>query len=124
MFKAKNNTYYKDVTNCDGSQASVVSNLYCYVPMARFREVGFFDMIKNDLIVAKVRAYNLRGWAASYSTANTVGTLVETEPVAVSAPTRASATTYNILNAQWTALTNYLAASSGGASAAISSYHM
>lgn len=81
-----------------------------------------FDLLYGNLIVVKVRAYNLKGWQTLYSTVNTVGAVIETEPAQMTAPAKGSNTNHNMLHFTWTALSG--TANLGGSTATISSYHI
>jgi len=74
-----------------------------------------------DTVVAKVRASNAVGWG-SYSDPNSVGALVQTEPVTATTPTptRGSRTDDTRVEVAWTAIT--LAAETGGSP--ITSYNL
>ena len=65
---------------CDGASYTTLANRYCDVPMAIFRGAPL-NLAFKDLIVAKVAATNLIG-QGTFSVANTVGLLVQTEPFA------------------------------------------
>jgi hypothetical protein len=81
-----------------------------------------FGLLYSNLVVVKVRAYNLKGWQTLYSTANTVGATIETEPTQMTSPVKGSNTNYNVLHFSWTNLTT--TANIGGSTASISSYHI
>jgi hypothetical protein len=68
----------------------VLESLYCDVPVSVLRAAPY-ELILQDLVVARVRAYNERGWG-SWSVDNTAGALIETEPSQMASPTRGSAT--------------------------------
>jgi hypothetical protein len=56
-------------------------------------------------VVAKVKAFNERGWGA-FSADNTVGALIQTKPAAMGAPTRGSNTGIDRIHLEWTPLTS------------------
>jgi hypothetical protein len=79
------NSFIESTTLCDGSQASVISNLYCLVPMTSLR-TGDFLLTKGTEIRAKVEAHNDRGWSLT-SIASSSGPVIETEPDIMATPT-------------------------------------
>jgi hypothetical protein len=70
--------YHNLTSYCDPVSAGLVSSRYCDVPVSVLRAAPF-NLGLQALVVARVRAYNVRGWG-EYSPANTVGALIETEP--------------------------------------------
>jgi hypothetical protein len=83
-------TYDVD-TNCDGSDATVMANLFCLVPMSSLRAASF-NLILDDLVVAVVTASNEIG-TSDPSDVNTGGAVVMTEPAAPSVVVRDDAGT-------------------------------
>ena len=75
------NTYLEELTDCDGSKPTVITNMYCDVPMTVLRAEPF-SYRKGMLIRAIARAYNLFEWG-QWSQPNVEGALLETEPVGV-----------------------------------------
>jgi hypothetical protein len=65
---------------CQGSDPAIVNLLYCYVPVQSVLRQPPYSLEYNEMVVAKVKARNSIGWAASYSTPNTVGALVQVLP--------------------------------------------
>ena len=84
-------TYQQDLTYCDGTDATTISNLYCDVPLLHLQDVGGFALVQGDLVVEKVAASNSFG-QGEFSEPNTSGSLIETVPHAITAPTRGSLT--------------------------------
>lgn len=41
--------YYEDATNCDGSDATIVSNLQCSIPMSTLELTPYF-LTRGDLV--------------------------------------------------------------------------
>lgn len=39
LFKTSSGTYVTDLTNCDGSSGTIMTNLYCTVPMSEIQTV-------------------------------------------------------------------------------------
>lgn len=62
-----------------------------------------FDYAANGLPAFKVRAYNVRGWS-TFSSQNTVGATIETEPTQMAAVTRNTSTTQVKIIIDWIAL--------------------
>ncbi len=52
---------------CNGRDPIKVGKRFCYIPMLVFRLAPFF-LQQDDLIVGKVRAYNMKGWGPYWST--------------------------------------------------------
>lgn len=73
--------YAEDLTHCDGSNAQVIANLYCDIPMTVFRAAPY-NLAKGTLIKVIARAYNLYQWG-QYSQVNVIGATVETEPLGI-----------------------------------------
>lgn len=94
--------YHEETTTCDGADAAVLASLYCDIPVSVLR-VAPYELILQDLVVARVRAYNERGWG-SWSVDNAAGALIETEPSQMASPTRGSATGTDRLELEWTLL--------------------
>lgn len=61
--------YYESLSECDGSDPVVATNLYCDVSMSTLASSPF-DLSRGDAIVAKARARNIVGWSALYSEPN------------------------------------------------------
>jgi len=58
---------------CDGSQYDGQSTeLYCDVPVKEVLRLQPYSLAFNELVVAKVQAYNARGWS-DFSPINVVG---------------------------------------------------
>ncbi len=102
---------------CNGRDANVVKTRTCYVPMLVFRLSPFY-LIQNELIVAKVRAYNEKGWGP-YNNENTNGLRVITEPHTMNTPQRASQTGPTQIEVSWSSLST---PNDGGSE--VKSYHL
>ena len=83
-------TYSSMNSYCSGSSPTVISNRYCDIPMTALR-ASPFNLVKNQLVVAQVAAINGIG-TGSYSTPNTAGLSIRTEPSAP--PSAPLATSY------------------------------
>lgn len=94
-------TFVERKTLCDG--VALEAQRYCLVDMHEFRKAPF-NLVKGDLVTAKVLAANERGWSAE-SPANTAGAHIQVEPIALVAPTRGILTGPTQLDVHWIALT-------------------
>lgn len=80
----------------DGSSLLIRTQMYCDVPVKTvLRDGGTYALLQGDLVIAKVRAYNDRGWSA-YSLENTSACTtcvkIQTQPVFMNQPIRGSTT--------------------------------
>lgn len=107
----------EDLTNCDGTNSGVISNLYCVIPMSTF--LSTYGYSYGLLVEVRASAQNTYGWGP-VSTTNTVGATILTVPVQMTAPVRGSGTTISQIQVDWTALTT--TADQGGST--ILSYHL
>lgn len=71
-------TFYENTTVCDGSRSTIIASMACVFPMQYLRE-GSYDLSQGDNIIAKVQAYNSRGWS-DLSTASANGVTVRQQP--------------------------------------------
>jgi hypothetical protein len=62
-----------------------------------------YNLIKNDKIIARGMAKNIKGFNASFSSTNpsSFSVVMEDPPDAPSKPTKGIDTTYNVLHANW-----------------------
>lgn len=104
---------------CDGTEAAVVNNRYCHVPLASILRKAPYNLEYNDLVVAQVSSKNAIGWAYNYSPDNTIGALIQIEPSQMSDPFRGSSTDDTRIQIDWVALTG---SDTGGAT--ILSYNL
>jgi hypothetical protein len=74
-------TFTVDSTHCDGSQATVISDTECSIPISTLR-AGAFQLPWGSSIYAKVHAYNLYGSSAASGLGN--GAVILTNPDAPS----------------------------------------
>ena len=97
-FRAKDGTWITMNDTCDATIASIVSGRYCFVHMRKLREDPFL-LVKNDKIVVRINAKNLKGYnnSASFVSDSLFTTVVEVEPNAPGTPTRGANTDYNVL---------------------------
>jgi hypothetical protein len=63
-------TYFESLEECDGSDSTMITNLYCDISMSTFI-ASPFGLSEGDAIVAIVRAENVVGWSTVYSDPNT-----------------------------------------------------
>jgi hypothetical protein len=87
-------TWYEDTTYCDASDST--SAVYiakaCQIPMTVLRSTTY-GLDFGDVVYAKVKAHNERGWSAfSDVSATLTGATVQTEPATMNAPVNGSAT--------------------------------
>lgn len=95
-----------EVSHCDGSDATIVTNRLCSVPMTTLRTLT--SLPRDSLIRVKVRAYNGKagGSYGQYSEVNTDGATIETEPTNLSVVSiDVPSTTNTATKVTWTALT-------------------
>mmetsp|Transcript_9438 Transcript_9438/g.8956 ORF Transcript_9438/g.8956 Transcript_9438/m.8956 type:complete len:266 (+) Transcript_9438:2179-2976(+) len=71
-------TYTEDATNCDGSDATVIGNLYCVIPMSTLT-LPSYSLSFQDVVKAKVSAYNSVSWS-SQSSENSAGAQIRRVP--------------------------------------------
>jgi len=97
-------TFNTDTTYCDGTNAAIISNLYCLIPMSVLR-ASPYSLTLNTLVAAKVLAHNSRGWSTS-SSANVAGASIQTEPSSMTALTSGTTTSSTQIELDWVALTS------------------
>jgi len=102
--KDSGSSWITETTDCDGSDATIMSNLYCIIPMSTLTG-GSFTLPVNTLVEVQIRATNSYG-DGSYSSVNSVGAKTRTTPVQMSAPTEGTDVTENQIDIDWTALTS------------------
>lgn len=92
----------EDLTDCDGaSDADILANRECFVPMATITDPAQYALELGDLVVAKVSAFNVRG-SGQFSGTNIIGALAETIPAApTNAPRRGSRTKETQIEILW-----------------------
>lgn len=72
--QSDDSTFTEDTTNCDGSDSTIMSNLYCDVPFTALI-ASPYSLAQDDLIVAKIMATNSQG-DSTYSAENTSGVTI------------------------------------------------
>jgi hypothetical protein len=90
LIKKKDGTYASTST-CTGSSNTIVTNRYCSVPMSTLRTD--YSLVLNDVVYAKVMAYNSMGWSAYTESTSLSSTTVKTEPSAPSTTVTRGAST-------------------------------
>jgi hypothetical protein len=113
----KYNPWAEATATCSGSDATIMANLYCIIPMATLRAAPF-NLVYGDPIEVRAQAYNAYGWGLVSPTTSTL--TVRTEPLQMNQPVRGSLTTPTLLHLTWAPLTT--AAETGGS--AILSYNI
>lgn len=83
-------SYAEEPVHCDGAQPAIVASRSCSIPLTVFRQDPF-NLDYPDQVIAKVRSRNDIGWN-DYSDSNLLGAIIQTEPVAMQAPTRGPST--------------------------------
>ena len=71
-------TYSQDLSDCDGSSSSIISQQYCDIRMSSLTQAPYL-LTYSSLVVAKVQAHNAVGWSI-LSPANTAGATVQVAP--------------------------------------------
>ena len=85
ILQSDGSTYSTD-SSCDGSDATILSNKQCQIPMINLLG-GSFNLNLDDLIVVIVTAENVIG-SSDPSDPNTSGAIVMTQPDKPSSPVR------------------------------------
>lgn len=119
LFMQANGDFAAELTRCDGTNTTVVSNRKCSVPMSTLRTLTARP--RDSLIRVKVRAFNAKG-SGLFSEVNTFGATIETEPTNLSVVTIDVPSTYNNrTKVVWTALTG---SARGGKDVVITNYEV
>lgn len=95
-------TWNADTTNCDGSSSTVMSNMYCIIPMSTLTSAPY-GYLFDQLVVVRASAQNTRG-SGSTSTPNSSGARIRKVPNAMSTPTQGPSSDTDIV-VTWVALT-------------------
>ena len=92
---------YESKEYCDGHQFSSESTeTHCDLPVKEVLQKEPFNLEFDDLVQARVRAYNVRGWS-ELSTANLDGARIQSEPLFMTAPTRDEQTGPSTIFVNW-----------------------
>jgi hypothetical protein len=89
----------EETAGCDASDATIMSNMYCIIPLSALRATPF-DLVYGDLLQARASAYNVYGWGETSDAAG--AQTVRTEPLQMDPPQRGSDTTPSLLHVTWT----------------------
>jgi hypothetical protein len=69
-----NGALVESLTYCDGSDVTIMTQMYCMIPMTVLRSSPF-SLTLDTLVQAKIHAHNTRGWS-SISDPNTSGVTI------------------------------------------------
>ena len=64
--------FFEDVINCDGSNALILSQRFCEIPVSTVLRVDPYNLQQGQVVIASVQALNSRGWS-DLSTPNSAG---------------------------------------------------
>lgn len=112
---------YSSSANCNGADSTIVSQLYCMVPMEELTSATGFNLAYSTLIQAKAQAYNLKGWGG-FSNVNTAGARAEVVPQTMALPTRGVLTDESQAEIDWVQF--FTTDEVGGLTASILSYNL
>jgi len=119
LFLHANGDFAAELTRCNGTDATVVADRKCSVPMSTLRTLTARP--RDSLIRVKVRAFNAKG-SGEFSELNTAGATIETEPTNLSvASIDVPSTSNTATRVTWTALTG---SARGGWDVAITGYEV
>lgn len=94
QIQKKDLSWYTDTDNCDGSQAAIMAQLYCTIPMATLTGATY-SLALNDEVFAKALATNSYGNGLE-SPVNSEGAYVKTIPAKMSNPYNTTKSTTSI----------------------------
>ena len=109
-FKQSDNNFSADTTNCDGSDAGIMSALSCTVPFSVFTSAPF-SLSYGNQVYAKVLATNANGSSTASAESNGVAIPSTTPDAPINLQVNESSRTADSFEITWTA-----GASDGGAS--------
>mmetsp|Transcript_33982 Transcript_33982/g.25068 ORF Transcript_33982/g.25068 Transcript_33982/m.25068 type:complete len:512 (-) Transcript_33982:873-2408(-) len=94
--------WYEETTNCDGSDSTIISQLWCIVDMD---DLGAspFNYAFDELVLVRVSAENAVGFGTVSST-NSVGAVTASKPLVMTSLARGADTSTDSLYVEWTAL--------------------
>jgi len=118
LIKQNDGSFSEDTTNCVGTDPTIMSQLYCDVPMSTLR-ASPYSLTYGALVVAKAYATNSIG-NGGISPENSSGATIQTPPTQMATPQRGASTTESSLHVTWSALSS--PADTGGA--VIDSYNI
>lgn len=112
-------TWIEDEVDCKADDEPFLTQLYCFVPLTTLRSTTY-NLGYNDLVVAKARAYNSKGFG-HYSEPNILGALVSQKPSLMDiVRINKDTSTLTTITVEWDALTT--GEQTGGS--AIDSYNL
>jgi hypothetical protein len=76
---SQSSTWLEETTNCDGTDGTIMSNLYCSIPMATLTAGGTFTLPENTLVEVRLSATNSIG-SSTVSSTNTGDAYTAVEP--------------------------------------------
>ena len=71
LIQQSNRVFSEQLASCDGSQSTIMTQLYCDIPMATLSSAPY-SLIQNALVVVRASALNEIGWS-DLSLQNTIG---------------------------------------------------
>jgi len=108
--------FQEETTYCDGTTAPIKDDDECFVPITFL--ISSYGYVQGEIVYARVRARNANGYS-SYSSVNTGGQTIQTEPATMNTPYDDGSTSSTIV-ISWAALTGDIP--TGGTP--ITSYHL
>lgn len=94
ILKKSDSLFAQDLTNCDGSSATVRANLYCLIPMSTLTAAPY-GYAFDELVVVKASATNAFGFGLT-SAINTSGGKIRQVPDQMNTPVVVSLSTTSI----------------------------
>lgn len=95
-------TWNAETTHCDGSSSTVMSNMYCIIPMATLTAAPY-GYVFDQLVVVRASAKNARGYGLT-STPNSSGARIRRVPDLMTTPTQGPSSDTDI-QVTWSTLT-------------------
>lgn len=96
--------FSEDTTYCDGSDATVISNMFCQIPFTTLT-ASPFNLDVTEEVVVKVTAQNGRGWGAT-SSESSGGATIETVPDQMATPTKGTDSDSTQIEVDWSPLSS------------------
>jgi len=84
-------TFEEESVNCNGVDPAIISSRSCEIPINTLR-VAPYNLVYPNIVTVKVRSHNINGWS-DYSTINTDGAIILTEPATMAQPYRGNVLT-------------------------------
>lgn len=92
-----------DTTNCDGASSTIISQMYCVIPMSTLA-ASFGYTTLDQLVTVRATAHNVYGYATLPSTVNSSGAKIRQAPDQMIIPTVDSYSDTSV-TISWSALT-------------------